>query len=63
MSYVVLASTYNMAGREKEAREAAAEVLKINPKFSLERLENIHPYKDLADKERYFSALRKAGLK
>lgn len=35
MSYVVLASTYNMAGKEKEAREAAAEVLKINPKLSL----------------------------
>ncbi len=35
MPYVVLASTYNMAGKEKEAREAAAEVLKINPKLSL----------------------------
>ena len=63
MSYIVLTSTYSLAGREKDARAAATEVLKINPKFSLERLENIHPYKDLADKERYFSALRKAGLK
>ena len=36
MSYIVLASTYSMAGREKEARAAAAEVIKINPKFSLE---------------------------
>lgn len=63
MSYIVLASTYSMAGREKEARESAAEVLKINPKFSIEKLEQIHPYKDIPEKERYFNALRKAGLK
>ena len=63
MSYIVLASTYSMAGREKEARVSAAEVIKINPKFSLEKLEKIHPYKELAAKERYFDALRKAGLK
>jgi hypothetical protein len=53
-----------MAGLEKEAREAAAEVLKINPKFSLDHLEKIHPYKkDLAVREGYFESLRKAGLK
>ena len=64
MSYIVLASTYSMAGLEKEAREAAAEVLRINPKFSLDHLEKIHPYKkDLAVRERYFESLRKAGLK
>ena len=63
MSYVVLASTYNMAGREKEAREAAAEVLRINPKFSLEQFAKIHPYKDPAAKDRYIESLRKAGLK
>ncbi len=64
MSYVVLASTYSMAGRDKDARETAAEVLRINPKFSLEHLEKIHPYKkDLAVRARYFESLRKAGLK
>lgn len=63
MSYIVLASTYSMAGREQEARAAADEVIKINPKFSLERLEKIHPYKDIPEKKRYFDALRKAGLK
>ncbi|HSB05043.1 MAG TPA: tetratricopeptide repeat protein [Thermodesulfobacteriota bacterium] len=63
MSYVVLASTYGMAGREKEARAAAVEVLKINPNFSLEKLEKIHPYKDIPEKKRYFDALRKVGLK
>jgi adenylate cyclase len=63
MSYIVLASTYSMAGREKEARAAADEVLKINPKFSLEQFAKIHPYKDPATKERYIDSLRKAGLK
>jgi len=64
MSYIVLASTYSMAGLEKEARDAAAEVLRINPKFSLDHLEKIHPYKkDLAVRERYFESLRRAGLK
>ncbi len=63
MSYIVLTSTYSMAGREKEARAAAAEVLKINPKFSLEQFAKIHPYKDPATKDRYIDSLRNAGLK
>jgi tetratricopeptide (TPR) repeat protein len=63
MSYIVLTSTYNMAGREKEAREAAAEVLKINPRFSVEQFSKIHPYKDPVTKDRYIDSLRKAGLK
>jgi len=52
-----------MAGREKEARAAAAGFLKINPKFPLEQFAKIHPYKDLATKERYIDSLRKTGLK
>ena len=63
MSYIILTSTYSMAGREKEAQAAAAEVLKINPKFSLEQFAKIHPYKDPATKDRYIDSLRKAGLK
>ncbi|MEW6375810.1 MAG: hypothetical protein AB1502_08475 [Thermodesulfobacteriota bacterium] len=63
MSYIVMTSTYSMAGREKEARAAAAEVLKINPRFSLEQFAKIHPYKDPATKDRYIESLRKAGLK
>jgi adenylate cyclase len=63
MSYIVLTSVYSMAGREKEARAAAAEVLKINPRFSLEQFAKIHPYKNPATKDRYIDSLRKAGLK
>jgi len=60
---IFLTATYSMAGREKEARAAAAEVLKINPKFSLEQFAKVHPYKDPATKERLIDPLRKAGLK
>jgi len=62
-SYIFLTAAYSMAGREKEARAAAAEVLKINPKFSLERFAKIHPYKDPTTKDRFIDSLRKAGLK
>jgi len=35
-SHVGLAGTHSLLGREKEACAAAKEVLRINPKFSLE---------------------------
>jgi tetratricopeptide (TPR) repeat protein len=36
IAHFALAATYSMTGREKEARAEAAEVLRINPKFSLD---------------------------
>jgi len=38
-------------------------VLRIQPKFSLERLAKTVPYKNKADRDRVIDALRKAGLK
>jgi tetratricopeptide (TPR) repeat protein len=35
-SHIFLTAAYSMKGHDKEARAAAAEVFKINPKFSLE---------------------------
>jgi hypothetical protein len=58
-----MAATYSLAGREEEARAAAAEVLRLNPKFSLEHLAKIAPYKNQADLEKFINPLRKAGLK
>jgi len=58
-----LTATLGLLGREKEARVAAANVLKVNPKFSLENLAKTAPYKNKADAERLIGALRKAGLK
>jgi adenylate cyclase len=58
-----LAATYIMLGRQEEARAHAAEVLKINPNFSLEWVRKVSLYKDPAHLERHLNALRKAGLK
>jgi len=63
LSYIVMASSYSMAGQEKEAHAAATEVLKINPKFSLEQIEKTTPHKDPAIRARFIDSLRKAGLK
>ena len=61
--HLALASFYIRLGREEEARAAAAEVLRIVPKFSLERFAKTVPYKNQAYRERFVDALRKAGLK
>jgi hypothetical protein len=45
-----------------EARATAAEILKVNPKFSVEYLEKKTPYKNKTDLEFSMGALRKAGL-
>ena len=60
--YIQMAVSYIRLGREKEARAAAAEILRINPKFSLERYAKSLPYpQPVAD--RTVEDLRKAGLK
>jgi len=61
-AYIGLAGTYSLLDREKEARAAAKEVLRINPKFSLEYFAKTLPYKNQVDKEFLIDALRKAGL-
>ena len=58
-----LAATYSMMGREKDARAEAAEVLRIRPKFSLDSLPKMLPYKDQSQNEKIVEALCKAGLK
>ena len=63
IAYVVLASSYGLAGREEEAKAAAKEILRINPKYSVDRLEKVSPHKDRAVAKRFCDALRKAGLK
>lgn len=66
-AHLALASAYSQLGQLVEAQAAAAEVLRINPKFSLEvykeRLPLKDPVKDPARLERSIAALRKAGLK
>ncbi len=63
MAHVVLAATYAMMGSEKEAHNEAAEVMRIDPKFSLESYANRYTLKDQKAKDNYIAALYKAGLK
>ncbi|UCE33081.1 MAG: adenylate/guanylate cyclase domain-containing protein [Deltaproteobacteria bacterium] len=62
-AHVYLAASYIALGKEKKARAEAAEIVRINPNFSLETMRQRLPYKDQAVLERLFDSLRKAGLK
>lgn len=61
-SRMMLAACYGNLGRVEEARAAWAELLKVNPDFSLEQRERVLPYKDPRDFARIADALAKAGL-
>jgi adenylate cyclase len=61
-AYIHMAVSYIRLGLEEEARAAAAQILTINPKFSLERYAKMLPFpQPVAD--RIIEDLRKAGLK
>jgi adenylate cyclase len=59
----MLAWTYIYAGHEEDARIQAAEVLRINPKFSVEQWAKTYPHINQSLTERHMAAMRKAGLK
>jgi adenylate cyclase len=63
LSHLSLASAYARMGREKEAHAEAAEVMRIDPKFSAESYARRLPLKDQKAIDDAVSALRKAGLK
>ena len=46
----------------EDAREAGAELLKVNPEFSISRYEAQAPYANREDLDRYVTGLRMAGL-
>ena len=58
-----LAACYSALGREDEAREEVATILKLNPRLSLDYLSKVLPYKNEADREKILNDLAKAGLK
>jgi adenylate cyclase len=60
--HLALAGVYSELGREAEAQAEAAEVLRLNPRYSLEVLKQKAPIKHSAMLERHIAALRKAGL-
>jgi len=57
-----LAAAYIMLGREEEARNEAAEVLRLYPKFSVEAYRKKSLYKNPEDMKRFYDAMLKAGL-
>jgi len=63
LAHIGLTVVYSELGHEEEARAEAAEILRLNPKFSLEALKQRLLFKDPAKNERVLAALRKAGLK
>jgi adenylate cyclase len=62
LSRQTLCSIYSLADRMDEARAQAAEIMRIAPKFSVERLARTDPTKNQVVKMRYIDALRRAGL-
>jgi len=63
VAHIGSGTTYSLMGREKEARAEAKEVLRINPKFSLDYYAKTLPLKDQSEIDKTVNAMRKAGLK
>lgn len=63
MTNIRLAAAYAQLGRTEEARAAAAEVLRLNPKFAVQYIAKKWPYKNKADVDLLVNALHEAGLK
>jgi len=62
-NHLMLAVVHSELGQAAEARVEAAEVLRLNPRFSLAVHKQRMPIKDPAALERHLAALRGAGLK
>ncbi len=60
--YPPLAASYLLMGRKEEARAAAGEIPKLNPKFSLKRYSRTLYFKNKRDVDQMVQALREAGL-
>ena len=61
-THIQLTATYSQMGRDKEARAEAAEVLRINAKFSVDFCFKRAVMKTQSEKDKTADALRKAGL-
>ena len=61
--HVWLAAIYAQLGKLEDARTEAAEVLRIEPQYTIERTQaRLSPFKRPEDAEHLFDGLRKAGL-
>lgn len=57
-----LASAYAQLGQLEEARKETAEVLRIDPRFTIEKFKRLAVFKNPKDAEHLIDGLRKAGL-
>jgi len=62
LARIMMTVVYSLSGRDEEARAEAAEVLRIQPKYTLKGTEKRLTYKKKEDREKFLDALRKAGL-
>ena len=62
LARILITVVYSLSGRDEEARAEAAEVLRIQPKFSVKGFEKRLTYKRKEDTEKFLNALRKAGI-
>ena len=62
-AHIYLTASYSALGREKEARQQAEELLRLDPAFSLDEYAEMNFIKDEAELERHIDDLRRAGLK
>jgi len=60
--HLALAGTYAEMGRDEDAKLEMKEVLRLSPDFNLRVCQEMVPLKDPDLKERFLSAIRKAGL-
>jgi len=63
LPHIFLAGCYAELGRMNEAQAEVAEVMRLNPTYSLEWASRNVPYEGPEDRERFFAAQRKAGFK
>jgi adenylate cyclase len=60
--HAFLAATYAQLGRVEEARAEAAEVLRVNPKYTIRMQKQVSILKRAEDSDHLVDGLRKAGL-
>jgi len=60
--HVDAATCYSALGREEEARAAAAEILRTNPRFTLRAFASYAPFTHESDRDWKVQMLRKAGV-
>jgi adenylate cyclase len=62
LARIMMTVVYSLSGYDEKALTEANEVLRIQPKFSLEKYKKKVTYKREVDRERFFNALQKTGL-